>query len=211
MKGSLLHLIASLSATIFLGDEPVGTDPKWINLTKDYTVSSFIASHQLRVYPRFLWPMVAKILPSTRKVHQQFKDTEALINPIVERRRKAKAQGQLEKLDAVEWAEQVAQEHGITYSPAAAQLNMALSAIHTTTDLITTTMYELLKCPGAVDLLRREIISVISDNGLRHSHLSELKIMDSAIKEAQRSKPVLSGKSDQGMLLPLYESLSSAQ
>jgi len=137
---------------------------------------------------------MAKILPHPRKVYAQFKEAESIINPIIERRRGEKDRGELERFDAVEWAEQVAQEKKIDYSPAAAQLNMALSAIHTTTDLITTTMYELLQSPATIKLLREEIVSVISDGGLKHSSLYNLKLMDSVIKEAQRLKPVLSGK-----------------
>ncbi|KAJ4303026.1 hypothetical protein N0V90_001917 [Kalmusia sp. IMI 367209] len=192
MKNELLDLIARLSSAIFLGDEEVSTDPIWLNLTKNYTVDSFIAAHQLRMYPSFMWPIMAKILPQARKVNAQFKQAEAIINPIIERRRVEKARGELERFDAVEWAEQVSQEKGIPYSPAAAQLNMALSAIHTTADLITTTMYELLQSPKTIDLLREEIVSVISDGGLKHSSLYNLRLMDSVIKEAQRLKPVLS-------------------
>lgn len=192
LKEELLDLVARLSSTIFLGDEKISKDKDWLRVTKEYTVDSFLASHQLRTYPQFLWPIIAPFLPQVRKVRAQMKQAEAAIQPIIERRRAEKSE--LEHFDSVEWLEQVAREKGIEYRPAAMQLTLALSAIHTTTDLLTTTMYELLQHPEVIPALREEIIDVVKDEGLKHSSLYNLKLMDSVIKEAQRLKPVLSSK-----------------
>ncbi|KAF1362273.1 putative cytochrome P450 [Lizonia empirigonia] len=190
LKEELLDLVARLSSTIFLGDEKISKDKEWLRVTKEYTVDSFLAAHQLRTYPQFLWPVIAPFLPQVRKVRAQMKQAEAAIQPIIERRRAEKSA--LEHFDSVEWLEQVAKEKGIEYRPAAMQLTLALSAIHTTTDLLTTTMYELLQHPEVIPALREEIIDVVRDEGLKHSSLYNLKLMDSVVKEAQRLKPVLS-------------------
>lgn len=196
LKDVLLDLVARLSSVIFLGDEEVSQNPAWLKITKEYTVDSFIASHQLRTYPRFLRPLIAYFLPQAQKVRAQLREAESIIQPVIERRRAENAVHckAPERYDSIEWLEQVAQEKNIKYSPAAMQLTLALSAIHTTTDLLTTTMYELLQHPETIPLLREEIISVIGTGGLKHSSLYNLKLMDSVIKEAQRLKPVLSSK-----------------
>lgn len=200
LKNALLDLVARLSSTIFLGDEEISHNAAWLRITKEYTVDSFIASHQLRTYPKFLWPVIAWFLPQAQKVKAQLREAESIITPVIEKRRAENAStttdfhGKVERYDSIEWLEQTAQDKGIKYSPAAMQLTLALSAIHTTTDLLTTTMYELLQNPDTIQLLRDEIISVISEGGLKHSSLYNLKLMDSVIKEAQRLKPVLSSK-----------------
>ncbi|KAL4956092.1 cytochrome P450 [Aspergillus filifer] len=195
LKDELLDLVARLSSVIFLGDEEVSQDPAWLKITKEYTVDSFIAFHQLRPYPAFLRSFVAKFLPQARKVLGQLREAESIIEPIIERRRAEKAanpEAYKDRNDSIEWLEQVAQEKGIKYSPPAMQLTLALSAIHTTTDLLTTTMYEILQHPETIQLLRDEIKAVVGDGKLKHSSLYNLKLMDSVIKEAQRLKPVLS-------------------
>jgi hypothetical protein len=201
LKDALLDVVARLSSTIFLGDEEVSHNASWIRITKEYTVDSFLAANQLRTYPKFLWPVIALFLPQAQKVRAQFREAKSIITPVIERRRAENAStttdsyGKVERHDSIEWLEKTAQDKKIKYQPAAMQLTLALSAIHTTADLLTTTMYELLQNPGTIQLLRDEIVSVISDGGLKHSSLYNLKLMDSVIKEAQRLKPALSSKS----------------
>lgn len=196
LKDALLDIVARLSATIFLRDEEINQNPSWIRITKEYTVDSFLAANQLRAYPKFLWPVVALLLPLPQKVKAELKEAESIITPILEKRRAEKASNMKDskRHDSIEWLEKTAQDKKIKYQPAAMQLTLAMSAIHTTADLITTTMYELLKHPEFIQPLREEISSVISDGGLKHSSLYNLKLMDSAIKEAQRLKPLLSSK-----------------
>lgn len=201
LKDALLDLVARLSSTIFLGNEELSQNASWLRITKEYTVDSFLASYQLKTYPKFLWPVIALFLKQTQKVKAQLREAESLIAPIIERRRAENTfamtdgRGKVERYDSIEWLEQTAQDKKIKYQPAAMQLTLALSAIHTTTDLLATTMYELLQIPDTIQLLRNEIVSVISEGGLKHSSLYNLKLMDSVIKEAQRLKPALSGMS----------------
>ncbi|PYH82697.1 cytochrome P450 [Aspergillus uvarum CBS 121591] len=199
LKEILLEIIARMSSTIFLGDEEVRHDKTWLRLTKEYTVDSFLAAHQIRTYPQFLWPVLAMLFPQARKVRNQLRQAEAIIRPLIERRRAEKAAALAdpsiklpERYDSIEWLEQTSQDRQISYAPVAMQLTLALSAIHTTTDLITTTMYELLRCPEAIQHLREEVVSVMGSGGIKHSALYNLKLMDSVIKEAQRIKPALS-------------------
>lgn len=192
LKNELLDLVARLSSCIFLGDEDIAKDPEWLKITKDYTVESFLAARQLRLWPRVLQPYVASWIPQVYKIQKQLARADAMITPVIERRRSEKIS--VERHDSIEWVEAIAKEKNIDYWPAAMQLNMALSAIHTTADLITTTMYELVQRPDDIAALRKEIIEVVGTGGLEHVSLYKLKLMDSAIKEAQRIKPVLSSK-----------------
>ena len=172
LKSKLLNLISLLSATAFLGDEAIASDPEWLQITTEYTVDSFLAARQLRMWPRTLQPLAALIYPRCRKIRQQLARVDAMMTPIINRRRAENLPK--ERHDTIEWVEALAKERNIDYWPAAMQLNLALSAIHTTADLLT---------------------KVIGDGGLQHHSLYNLKLLDSAIKEAQRLKPILSGSS----------------
>lgn len=135
-----------------------------------------------------------------QNVRAQLRESRSIINPLLEKRRAEKAtllrEGRKrdESDDAIEWFEQVSLQKNIKYDPAYMQLNLALAAIHTTTDLLTQTMYEIIQNPQILPPLREEIISVISEGGWKKTTLYNLKLMDSVIKEAQRMKPISLGK-----------------
>lgn len=138
-------------------------------------------------------------LPSMKHVRAQFTEAQSIINPILEKRRAEKAAllrgaPQKEFDDAIEWFEQVSIQKNLKYDPASMQLSLALAAIHTTTDLLTQTMYEIMQNPQILSPLREEIVSVISEGGWKKTTLYNLKLMDSVIKEAQRLKPIMLGK-----------------
>ncbi|KAF3765310.1 cytochrome P450 [Cryphonectria parasitica EP155] len=194
LKDGLLDLVARLSARVFLGDEEITHNASWLGITKSYTVDSFLASHELRTYPRFLQTIIHWFLPRAQKVRAQLKEAESIIKPVMERRRaeRASSTGLAEKSDTIEWTEQIARERKLQYYPAAFQLNLAVSAIHTTTDLLAHTVYCLLQNPEFIQPLRDEIISVVAEGGLKHASLYKLKLMDSVVKEAQRLKPPMS-------------------
>jgi cytochrome P450 len=68
-------------------------------------------------------------------------------------------------------------------------------AIQTTTDLLTEVMLRLSKRPDFVQELRDEILSVLLAAGAWSKPvLFNMKLLDSAVKEAQRMRPVLFGK-----------------
>ncbi|OLN93216.1 Fumitremorgin C monooxygenase 5 [Colletotrichum chlorophyti] len=199
LKDSTLDLVARLSARVFLGEEEVTHNASWLRITKEYTVNSFMASHEIRSYPQFLRPIVHWFLPRARMVRAQLRVAESIIGPVIARRRAEKASttaaspNQLERSDSIEWLEQLSQSRKLDYQAAALQLNLAISAIHTTTDLLTHTMYQLMLNPEFIQPLRDEIASVVTSDGeLKHSSLYNLELMDSVIKEAQRLKPPMS-------------------
>lgn len=200
LKDEILDMVARLSASVFLGDEEVRHNASWLQVTKDYTVDSFLAQSELRAYPGFMRPIVHWFLPGAQKIRAQLRKAESIISPVIEVRRIRKAntpadsRQEAERSDSIEWLEQKAQEKNLQYQAAPLQLSLGVSAIHTTTDLLTQTMYEILENPDIVPPLRREIVSVVSDGGLKHSSLYNLRLMDSVIKESQRLKPAMSGK-----------------
>lgn len=102
--------------------------------------------------------------------------------------------------DAIDWAEMEAD--GTPYNPTDFQLSLSFAAIHTTSDLLTWTLLQLAANPEAIKALRQEMLEVLPAYGWNKTSLYHLKLLDSAIKEAQRLKPPSLGKSTNKLCSP---------
>lgn len=160
------------------------------------------AAEDLRIWPSFVRPIVARFLKPCLKVQAELREAREIITPVLEERRKTKeaALANGETLprynDAMEWMEQTSK--GSPYDPAAVQLTFSVAAIHTTSDMVTQAIYDLCTRPELVQALREEIIAVISAEGWKKTAMYKLQLMDSFLKESQRLKPInLGGNSDQ--------------
>ncbi|KAI8173288.1 Cytochrome P450 monooygenase 2, partial [Colletotrichum sp. SAR 10_65] len=120
-----------------------------------------------------------------------FDESRRIIMPYIEKRRAARAAALAsgkkipEFFDAIDWADQEAATRGVTYDPAIMQLMLAVAAIHTTADLVTEIVLQLALHPEYVAPLREEVIHILRSEGLKKSSLHNMKLLDSALKEAQ--------------------------
>ncbi|KAK2739055.1 hypothetical protein FQN55_009588 [Onygenales sp. PD_40] len=193
LKQVLLGMVAQLSSKVFLGDK-ICRNPDWLRITVKYSVDSFVAAQELRLWPKITRPLVARFLPSCRKIRQEIQETRDIITPVLEERRQAKAAAardgkpQERYVDALQWMEDCAK--GRSYDPAIAQLSFSLAAIHTTSDMLTQVILDLCQHDEIIQELRDEIITVIREDGWKKTTLYKLKLMDSVIKESQRIKPI---------------------
>ena len=72
------------------------------------------------------------------------------------------------------------------------QLSFALSALHSTTELLKQTIYDICAYKGKETLLeemREEVARVIAESGWTTKGLAEMRLIDSVLKETQRLKP----------------------
>ncbi|KAE9566865.1 Cytochrome P450 monooygenase 1 [Colletotrichum fructicola] len=192
LKPTLLDLVARISARVFLGEEGC-RNPAWLKITKEYTVDAFIAGVELRKYPPGIRHVIHWFLPQCKAVRAHQQTARNIINEVLHARKVEDQQRLAEGLkpkarnDAVEWFEQMAK--GRNYDAATVQIALAMAAVHTTTDLLSQTLYDIMQHPEIVTALREEIATVISQEGWEKTALYKLKLMDSVIKESQRIKP----------------------
>jgi cytochrome P450 monooxygenase-2 len=66
LKNHVLDLVARMSSRVFLGPE-LCRDPRWLEVTKNYTVDAFIAADKLRLYPASLRWFLNYILPECKQ------------------------------------------------------------------------------------------------------------------------------------------------
>lgn len=198
LKPTILELVAQLSSRVFLGDK-ICRDPDWLRITIAYTLDAFQATEELRTWPDFLRPFVARFLKSCSRVRTDLREAREIITPVLEARRKSKEAASIKGEavarynDAMEWMEQTSK--GRPYDHAAVQLTFSLSAIHTTSDMMTQAIYDLCNRQELIQALRKEIIDVISAEGWKKTAMYKLQLMDSFLKESQRMKPINMGRS----------------
>jgi hypothetical protein len=92
----------------------------------------------------------------------------------------------------MEWMEQTAK--GRPYDQATVQLTLSVVAIRTTSDMTTQAIFDLCGREELVQELRKEVISVISQEGWKKTALYKVQLMDSFLKESQQMKPINIGE-----------------
>ncbi|PTD02359.1 Cytochrome P450 monooxygenase trt6 [Fusarium culmorum] len=178
-----IRIVSRMSSRVFMG-EGLCRNEEWVKLSADYTVQAFMTGDILRAYPRWARPYVHHFLPSCQKLRSMLEEARQCLKPFLEKRNaiKAEVMGKGKPCpfdDSIEWFEQEYEQH----DPAISQIALSLVAIHTTTDLLTETVFNIALNPELFEPLRHEIISVITTDGLKKTALYNLKLMDSVIKE----------------------------
>ncbi|QIW94709.1 hypothetical protein AMS68_000227 [Peltaster fructicola] len=192
LKDDLLNLISRLSAVIFTGGE-LAHDKEWQKLTVEVTVNGFLGVMECRMFPTFLQYMLSKIMPHAVRVEGDLRRGTAKVQKIMDRRQREKddaiknGEKPPQYVDAIAWLDELAAT-GKYGSPnqAIQQLSLAMAAIHTSTDLLTSTLYRIFANPELVQPLREEMTRVLGSMGWTKQALQELRLMDSLLKETQR-------------------------
>lgn len=200
MRNIILQLVARISSRVFLGTE-LCRNEAWLRITRNYTVTGFLAGEELRMWPGFIRPLVHWFLPGCRKLRREVKEARSVIQNTVNRRRQYEkdllAAGKYLPVynDAIEWLEKAASAKGVhNYDLTALQLSLSLAAIHTTTDLLTQVLTRISQNRDILEPLRNEMKSAFGDEGWSKTSLHKMKLLDSVIKESQRMKPTEIGK-----------------
>jgi cytochrome P450 len=158
------------------------------------------AGGQLRVWPRYMRPIVHWFLPECQRMRATQEEAVRIIAPVIEARKKAKrdalAAGEPVPIfnDALDWSSDEAKVQHLSYDPAIVQLSLAIAAIHTTADLLEQFILDIAQNPQYFAPLREETVRCLRAGGWKKSSLYNMKLLDSAIKESQRLKPSSIGK-----------------
>lgn len=193
IRETTVNLVTRLSGRVFLGPELCRKE-EWLNTAIDYTNHSGGAAIKLNLLPPILRLPFSWISQDCKNVVKDLEKARSILNPVVSERRALKEQALVEGkpapvfIDGIEWAEHQAGEQ--TYDAALAQLGFAAASVHTTTDLLTQTLLHLSNNPALIEPLREEIIGVLRTSGWKRNALFDMRLLDSAIKEAQRWKPI---------------------
>jgi cytochrome P450 len=113
----------------------------------------------------------------------QLREVEKYLKPLLN-----KEIGPDSETNALEWVKEASK--GCSYDFTTLQLTLALASLDTSSDLIAKAICDLSENPALVDDIRMEIVEVVGKEGLTKSSTQRLYLLDSAIKESQRLRPL---------------------
>jgi len=190
-----LRIIARLSARTFL-PQPLCYNEDWLRISVDYTLDFFTGAYVLRLLPPVFRPLVHWFLPTTKKLRKDVAIATKILEPeIIARKKQREADIKAGKtptkyVDAFAWMEASAEKSGGFINLVYGQLNYSLGAVHTTSVTFINALYNIVNSPGAVELLREELIEVLgSAKAWDKTTLNQLKMLDSHMKESNRMNP----------------------
>ncbi|EFQ36844.1 cytochrome P450 [Colletotrichum graminicola M1.001] len=193
LRKTILSVVSRLSSQVFLGAD-ICRNQAWLNTTVMYAVDSFVAAKRLRIFPKPLRQVVHWFLPECQRVRSHIDEARSIIQPVIDgqarKKREASSQGRPVPTydNAIKWGKEESARS--KYDPAIYQLALAGAAIHTTTDLLSHVILNILSHPELIPALQAEMIEVLGKEGWAKTSLYNLKLMDSVMKETQRLKPV---------------------
>ncbi|KAI1868379.1 hypothetical protein JX265_007202 [Neoarthrinium moseri] len=183
---TMLRTVARVSVRAFLGEE-FSQNKRWVEINSQYTVIGLGAVMALRWWPRYLLPVIHHFHPKVRATRELLTEARNIIASV---RSKRNQEEDRDVCDSLDWFEELAKYRGEHYDAAVAQLTFAVAAMHSTTDHLCQVLIDLSDKPQVVVDLRTEIATVIARDGWKYEIFSELKLMDSVMKESQRLKPI---------------------
>ncbi|KAI9932136.1 hypothetical protein MW887_009645 [Aspergillus wentii] len=186
-----IRFIGRMSASVFVGPQ-LARDAQWQELVLTSTINTFMGVRSLRACPAFLRPFAHWFLPEIRKCRQQLRLARLMLQPTFDRRAHEKAtsseSNKTKKFnDTIEWLEEIAA--GRPYDAAAAQIAFAISAMHTTSELLKQALLDICMHPELIPAIRDEAKKAVEESGWTTAGVFKMQLLDSAIKETQRLKP----------------------
>ncbi|KAI0968028.1 cytochrome P450 [Xylaria arbuscula] len=193
IREDLLEVVARVSSRVFLG-EALCRNRRWLDISKTFTVDTFVLSALMRMSPVILRPFVYLVVPHSSRLRKAVRDTHKIIQPEVEKRKAAVDAAHTAGVkppkvaDTLGWMYEVSKGADLDF--AYGQLSLTMAAIHTTTESAGRALLDLCKHPEIVQQLRDEIIEVVGREGWVKTTLYKLRLMDSFLKESQRVTPL---------------------
>lgn len=188
----ITDVIARVSSRVFLGDK-LCRDAAWLDITKSFAQTAMAVIMTMRAFPTWIRPLVFQFASYGKEYRALYRRGHNAIMPIMKERQEERAECAAKGVpapvynDLIEWAETEAGNN--SFDMTAVQLSISMAAIHTTSDLVSQNILLLSTRPDFVDALRKEMIEVLPAKGWKKTSLTSLRLLDSAIKEAQRLKP----------------------
>ncbi|KAI0386005.1 cytochrome P450 [Hypomontagnella monticulosa] len=193
-----VDISARMALRIFVGEE-LCRDEDWLRITEQYELSWIPTSSRLH---EVAWPfrrIFHWFIPECKELRDIMKEARRLLAPTIDKRRTrnqaaAAAGREVPRYnDAIEWFEEEAKLRGWGYDVSLAadvQMILGITSIHTTSDLMEQFMIDLGQHPDVLQPIREEVIHHLQLGGISKASLYNMKLLDSALKETQRRKPM---------------------
>ena len=167
-----------------------------------YTETAIASGIILRLFPVFLHPVVYRLLPTAWKAEHCVRESQRIIVPLVEQRRKEQAenlQGYVKPNDFLQWMTDLAttEDERDPANIAHRALIMSQASIPPAALSATQTLYDLCAYPEYIDPILEEAVALIQEDGVfDQKKLLRMRKLDSFMRESQRMNPPQLRKSD---------------
>ncbi|KAI0531543.1 cytochrome P450 [Xylaria digitata] len=197
-------LVARTSAKVFVG-YPACRNEQWLKVSVGYTIDIFLTAFAIRIFPTWLHPIIAQLIPARYRIVKQLKSARRILEPLVEKhtdavRRRALGENVDEEDTLMNWMlDNGTKDENRIDKLVRRQISLTLASIHTTTGVCTSAIFELCARPEYIPMLREEIENVTKELGPIGSSpeasskqwLQRLEKLDSFFLEIQRVNPLI--------------------
>ncbi|PSN63321.1 putative cytochrome P450 [Corynespora cassiicola Philippines] len=191
-------IVSRVMSRIFLG-YPACRNQEWLHLCLAFTVNVFATSFVLRMFPPFLHPLIAYLLPSRYWIRNNLNKAEGIIVQLIQNHAERTAQKTKEPrtnqedeiASLLDWMiENAKGNEAEPHRLAARQLILTLASVHTTSMALSNALFDLCAHPEYMEPLREEILDISQQpGGLCKRNLEKMHKMESFLTESQRLNP----------------------
>lgn len=187
LNNVMTRVISQLTSRTWVGLELARTED-WHNVNLDTTANIFATAITLKLFPAFLQPVVAPLLPMRRNLRQGVKRVHAYLVPLIEARKRLPDGSDGRPDDMLQWMLDAAEgEESDPENLATRYVYAVIGSLFTVSAALVDCMYDLAAYPEHLEPLREELRRVLKeDGGWRKGTPGKLELMDSFMKESQR-------------------------
>ncbi|KAL8647240.1 MAG: hypothetical protein Q9210_005672, partial [Variospora velana] len=192
----ILKIVSRITLRTFVG-HPVCRNEELLRLNCQIVEHIFTTMVIMRLFPLFLHPLIARLLPPYWKIKRIKARIVAILAPMIRERQRLQSTASDEKPDidkpedVIQWYIDLAK--GEEYDPeniATRYLYAVLGSLFSVSGAIQDTLYEICAHPEYVAPLREEIRSAMEeDGGWKKTTPGKLPKLDSFMRETQRVNP----------------------
>jgi len=186
-----------MSSVVFLG-VPACRNEEWLQLCVDYSINVFTTSLTLRMFPPFMHPIAARLIPARRRIWQNIEASKRILAPIIESYDQRKAEKQENVLPTMlDWMLENDTGKRSIDELAVRQLILTLASIHSTASTVSQALFDLCAHPELIKPLEEEAKTVLQQSGgtFKKEFLPRLELLDSFLVESARVNPLILRKS----------------
>lgn len=177
------RIVGQIVSRVFLGDKDLCRDPAWLEIMHEFLENTFIAAHHLRRWPIPMRLIASRFMPSCRRVRVQLHKVMKYLEPLLYKKIDPETE-----TSALIWIKEASK--GCAYDFATLQLTLSLASLDTSTDLLAKVLCDLSENPTLVNDIRKEIVEIVGTEGLTQASIQRMYLLDSAMKESQRLRPL---------------------
>ncbi|KAF9445833.1 cytochrome P450 [Macrolepiota fuliginosa MF-IS2] len=182
---SVLHIISRISTRFFVGPM-LSSNAKYTDIMQKWAVHVAVTGFAIRPLPACLKPMVSR---AVFDIKEKTREVEAYIRPILAERLEKSAENDNndDSNDMIAWLWNAAPaERRNVHDISLRLIFLNVTAIHTTSALLTHVLFNLATYNEYVEPLREEIFHAVQKEGWNKVSMDKMRKLDSFIKESHR-------------------------